>query len=96
MHVRMNHANGIVDCLYVVKRNPILCQDFVEHNGLPIVVELLRSQNSTILNLSLSVLADVCTLSNARYKVRPPFIFVPKISKFNRSKSRIIPLVPGP
>lgn len=70
MHVRKDNASGITECLDLIKNDKVLRQDFIKHDGLPIVVELLRSQNPTILNICLSVLADACTLPKARYELR--------------------------
>lgn len=76
-HVRVNSKNGIVTCLSQLRSDPLRCKNFTKHGGLNILVNLLRSSSSTILNMCLSILANACVSSDARDKVNPFFfIFV--------------------
>lgn len=74
-HIRMNSKNDIVTCLSQLRNEPLRCNNFTKHGGLSILVNLLRSPNTTILNMSLSILANACISSDVRDKVCSFFIF---------------------
>lgn len=69
-YFRAENKSGIATCLAQLKSDPKLRKEFTKHaNNLFILAQLLRCQNHTILNMSLSILADVCIAFEAREKV---------------------------
>ncbi|GAB1861398.1 Peroxidase [Camponotus japonicus] len=70
-HFRASNKSGIVKCLAQLKSDPKRCKEFAKRSsGLDILVQLLRCKNDTMVNMSLSILADVCMAFDVREKVK--------------------------
>ncbi|XP_029162891.1 LOW QUALITY PROTEIN: armadillo repeat-containing protein 5 [Nylanderia fulva] len=70
-HFRAKNKSGIVTCLAQLKSDPKHRKEFAQRSsGLDILVQLLRCKSDTIMNMSLSVLADACMAYDVREKVK--------------------------
>ncbi|OXU25505.1 hypothetical protein TSAR_000315 [Trichomalopsis sarcophagae] len=69
-HVKANAKAHILGCLTRLKGDSQCCKRFVKAGGLDLLVQLLRFQDSKIMNASLSILANLCLNSDARQQVR--------------------------
>lgn len=69
-HFRAKNKSGIVNCLAQLKSDPKRSKEFAQRSSsLDILVQLLRCKNDAIVNMSLSILADVCMAYDVREKV---------------------------
>ncbi|KAK2581865.1 hypothetical protein KPH14_002328 [Odynerus spinipes] len=69
-YLKTNSKSGITTCLARLKNDSKCYRQFVKDGGLNILVTLLRSQDLKILNMTLSILANACMVSDVREEVK--------------------------
>ncbi|XP_015185969.1 PREDICTED: armadillo repeat-containing protein 5 [Polistes dominula] len=69
-YLKVNSKSGITNCLARLKTDSKCYRQFVKDGGLTILIKLLRSQDLKILNMTLSLLANACLISDAREEVK--------------------------
>ncbi|KAI4495640.1 hypothetical protein M0802_008475 [Mischocyttarus mexicanus] len=69
-YLKTNSKSGITNCLARLKTDSKCYRQFVKDGGLSILIKLLQSQDLKILNMTLSLLANACLISDAREEVK--------------------------
>lgn len=68
-YLKNNSKSGITTCLARLKNDSKCYRQFVKDGGLNVLIKLLRSQDLKILNMTLSILANACMISDTREEV---------------------------
>ncbi|XP_035723787.1 armadillo repeat-containing protein 5-like [Vespa mandarinia] len=69
-YLKNSSKSGITTCLAQLKTDSKCYRQFVKDGGLNILIKLLRSQDLKILNMTLSILANACMISDTREEVK--------------------------
>lgn len=73
-YIKSNSPEKIISFLKRVKADSKCTKQFFKEENLDVLIDLLKFQNQEIINLSLSILADMCLNLEIREKIRDPKI----------------------
>ncbi|KAK1133789.1 hypothetical protein K0M31_011579 [Melipona bicolor] len=85
-YIKLESKSGILSCLVRLKNDSKYYKQFAKDGGLGILVNLLHYHNAKIVNMTLSILANVCMNSDAREKVKGSKIASRVVSIINHIK----------